>query len=69
MKWFLKSEGEVDEGRYFPSLKDFEWWLKTQQVNWRVGYLFRLHGADFDCELVNKRGNAPKTYPRMFEPI
>lgn len=58
-RWFLRVGATTTFSKGFKSKKAASEWISSlgYKLDWRVGYLFRLKGSSYDCEIVDRRGN------------
>ena len=61
-RWFLSSNGVMDQSRGFVSKKYASLWINSlgYELDWRAGYIFRLKDANQDIEVVSSKGARAK---------
>lgn len=62
-RFFLKRNGVFKTSVGFCNKKEASDWINNltnrdggSKLNWRVGFLFRVKGDEYDMEIVNKKG-------------
>ena len=61
-RWFVRYGARTWFDRGFRSKEQASQWIEElgESVDWRVGYMFRLKGHEFDASIVNRRGEVCK---------
>jgi hypothetical protein len=56
-RWFVRRGPTTYFLRGFRNRHDADQWIWTHQLEWRVGFLFRIAGDTMDTEIVDRKGN------------